>query len=85
MSDEPVQPKTSDYFRQMADRIDHNAEEVFGGAFVIVPPGGHAPLVALDLGSDNLIRFFQLLSSSVKDQMEDIQTAERTKQVTGFR
>lgn len=36
----PVKKKPSDAFRAMADRIDLNAPEVYGGAIVAVPPDG---------------------------------------------
>lgn len=41
MSDEqPAKPLASDYFRKMADAIDHNAgKSGFGGAAVLVIPG----------------------------------------------
>lgn len=38
---------TSAPFKEMAERIDHNADGGFAGAFVIVEPGGEAKQMLL--------------------------------------
>jgi hypothetical protein len=44
----------SDYFRAMAERIEHNAADTFGGACVIVPPEGEPiELLVLDPTADS--------------------------------
>jgi len=40
MNDETQSPSNADYFRKMADRIDHNKDAGFGGACVFIPPQG---------------------------------------------
>lgn len=40
-------------FREMADRIDLNKGQGFGGAFCIVPPGDGTPLTTLILDADS--------------------------------
>jgi hypothetical protein len=46
---ETRQPNAADRFAAMALRIAHNAKETFGGAVVIVPPGGGDPIEILML------------------------------------
>lgn len=56
MTDEIDQRKSvSDRFRRMADRIDHNTSDPFGGAVTIYPPqngGDPIEILLLDLSPD---------------------------------
>ena len=48
----PLNPKTiADAFRAMADKIERNGADSFGGAVVVVPPGGGDPVHILVLDS----------------------------------
>jgi hypothetical protein len=43
----------SDELREMAERIDRNADGSFGGAFVLLPPGGEpVKTLLIDSGKD---------------------------------
>lgn len=55
MNDETQTPSNADYFRKMADRIDHNKDAGFGGACVFIPPQGMGEpieILILDTASD---------------------------------
>lgn len=75
-ANDPAQP-----FRQMADRIAHNAEAAkFGGAVVIVPPeggGDQIEVLFLDQAADAAL-FWSTLKSKVQMVLE--QLADREKQ-----
>lgn len=45
-------------FRTMADKIERNAADTFGGAVVIVPPGGGDPVHLLILDSQQDLAMF---------------------------
>ena len=49
MNDEVAPLKASDRFRKMAERIDLNSDSTFGGAVVVYPPAGGAPIEMLIL------------------------------------
>lgn len=68
----PSAGKHSDTFRSMAERIDRNPSE-FGGACVIVPPGGGDPIefLLVDPKSD-ISQFFGTLKSKIEVMLEEI-------------
>jgi hypothetical protein len=80
MTDEvEKKPATADLFRRMAERIDHNASDGFGGAFLIVPPanGGDAiDTLILDTLQDPA-QFWVLLKSKCDIQIQKIDNAQR--------
>ena len=76
---------TSEPFRQMADRIDHNKDSAFGGAYVIIPPGQDVPTIevlVLDRQEDPT-QFFKLLMEKVKAALDQIEEAQRRGLVYG--
>lgn len=69
MNDVPT-PKISDPFTKMAEMIERNAD-AFGGAFVIVPPDGGAPVKGLMLSSADSVQFWLMLSSQINKSLEE--------------
>lgn len=75
--------KRSAAFRAMAARIDLNAETGFGGACVIIPPGGDAhDMLILDTAESPVI-FWATLKSRVDIALAEIDQAERSG-MSGF-
>ncbi len=74
----------SDPFKDMSDRIDHNATEKFGGAYVIVPPSSpEMPIepievLVLDTSMD-AAQFFMLLQTKIKTVLDRIEQEERRR------
>lgn len=69
-------------FSKMASRIELNKDEGFGGAFVVVPPGGDEskPFDTLILdGTSGPAAFWALLKSKCDMALADIEAAERNK------
>jgi hypothetical protein len=66
----------------MADRLDHNADAKFGGAFVIIPPTGDAQDMLILDNSGNPAIFWATLRSRVDIALQELQDAER--QVSAF-
>lgn len=64
-------------FRAMAERIDHNEDAPFGGAFVIIPPGGDAQDMLLLDNSGNPAIFWSTLQVRVKIALQEIEDSER--------
>lgn len=82
MSDEPPKPPTdADRFANMAKRIEHNTESVFGGAFVICVPGGQVdPLEALILDSKgDAAQFLMVLQAKIQAVLAELQDRERQR------
>jgi len=76
MNDQPV-ARISDPFSQMASRIDRNAEESFGGAFVIVPPAGAGePMSALMLSSTDPVQFYMLLQAQITKTLDELKNPQ---------
>lgn len=75
MNDESPKPKLSDPFTKMAERIDKNEGEPFGGAFVIVPPtGAGEPMSALTFNSGtDLAQFWMQLQGMINTALANIQ------------
>jgi hypothetical protein len=78
-------PSNADRFRKMAERIEHNTDSTFGGAFVICVPGGIVePMESLILDSKgDAVQFLNLLQFKIQSLLEDIKEQERKR--TGFR
>lgn len=57
----------ADKFREMADKIDKNADEPFGGAIVIVPPNSEQPIDLLMLDSRQDVMHFWTQVKTVVD------------------
>lgn len=76
MNDEQT-PTSADRFRKMADRIDLNREDGFGGACVIIPPAGTGAnpieiLIVLPAGGvGDLVQFFSMVSSRVEREINE--------------
>lgn len=65
-------------FRNMSQRIEHNEQGGFGGAFVIVPPDGAAPMETLILdATSDAAQFFMLLQARITTRLKEIEEAER--------
>jgi hypothetical protein len=63
-------------FRQMADRIEKNADEEFSGAFLVVPPGDCEPLDGLSVSSKpNIPAFFSNLRGMVEIAIAEVTDA----------
>lgn len=72
-------------FTDMAARIDLNAEQGFGGAFVIVPPGEEPkPRVLLMLdNAGNPAMFWAALQTTAQIALQDLQNEDQ-QQAGGF-
>jgi hypothetical protein len=66
-------------FTDMAARIDLNAEQGFGGAFVIVPPGEEAkPRVLLMLdNAENPAMFWSALQTTCQLALQELANEEQ--------
>lgn len=78
MNDEVPKAKLSEPFTKMAERIDKNEGESFGGAFVILPPAGAGEvMVSLTLNSGtDLAQFWMQLQGMINAALADIQTKQ---------
>lgn len=75
MSDETL--SIPDRFRRMAADIERNPE-AFGGAYVIIPPLGLAPIDVLILDrQENPAQFYMLLSAKIQQALKDVEDMER--------
>ena len=89
MPDETQTTSNSDRFRKMADRIDLNKDDGFGGACVIVPPNGTGAnpieiLIVLPAGGvGDLVQFFSMVSSRVQREVDEASTANQIAQGFG--
>lgn len=78
MNGEPLienqQPKHSTAFTAMAERVERNLAE-FGGACVIVPPGGGTPIefLLIDPKSD-IAQFYGALKTKIDMQLEELRS-----------
>ena len=72
-------------FGQMQDRILHNKNEPFGGAFVLTPPGDDPVIVqslALNDASPGL--FWATIKTIVQQQIDQVDELERRTGQGGF-
>jgi hypothetical protein len=72
-------------FRKMADRIDHNADAVFAGAAVIVPPaeGGEAVEMLILDSSQSAAQFWGNLQAKCQIELAGIDEKKRNTQAFG--
>lgn len=89
MSDE-TQPSNADRFRKMAERIDNNREDGFGGACVIMPPaGGGDPIEILIVvppgGFSDLVQFYSMVSSRIQRSLDEVNATVAMQQGFGRR
>jgi len=84
MTDETPQAKI---FRRMAARLDHNADAVFAGAAVIVPPaeGGEAVEILILDSSLSAVQFWGNLSAKCKIALDELENKARNTQAFGRR
>jgi hypothetical protein len=66
----PLAPTPADEFRSLADKIERNRPEDFGGAFLIIPPEGD-PVSGILVGSVDLVTFWSLLKSKMDNAIAD--------------
>lgn len=78
MMDTPAEQTAADRFRQMAERIDHNAASAFGGAYVIIPPrSAFTPwdVLVLDTQEDPA-QFLMVLQAKISAALDEIRQKE---------
>lgn len=76
MSDDQGPPKVDHAapFAAMVERIRKNADEKFGGSFVIVPPeGAGEPMELLALTTTDPSDFWLMLNAQIKKALEELQ------------
>lgn len=76
----------ADRFRKMADRIERNADEPFGGVMLVIPPGDEPSvieLLKLDPTPD-ATSFWAELKGRCDEAVHDLSSAARNSQA-GFR
>jgi hypothetical protein len=84
MSDDTT-PTIAAAFRQMADEIERNQPERFGGAFVIVSPTGEVKDLLLLNRQQDLGMFWGNLKSTAEIAIAEIVEAERNSNTFGRR
>lgn len=83
MTDETPQ---ATIFRRMAARLDHNADAVFAGAAVIVPPGvdgGDAVEILILDASQSAVQFWSNLEIKCTMELSRLKNADRATQAFG--
>ena len=60
----PLTAMPADRYREMAEKIERNKPEDFGGAFLIIPPDGD-PISGILVGSVDLLTFWSLIKSKL--------------------
>ena len=77
-SDEP--------FTKMAERIKHNVDATFGGAVVIVPPGGTDPIELLMLDAQgDAGQFWGTIKTRIQLAVDKLDEQQRVAQGFGRR
>lgn len=72
--------KLAERFRAMADRIERNPSE-FGGACVIIPPGGGEGIEFLLIDSKgDIAQFYGAVMTKVQVVMEEMKDQQRSLQ-----
>lgn len=88
MNDEsPKSPSAADRFRKMAERLDHNAADGFGGCFLIVPPtdgGDVIETLILDSRQDPT-QYWILLKSKCEIEIARLDQSNRSQNAFGRR
>lgn len=83
MNDEPPkQPSAADRFRKMAERLDHNAADGFGGCFLIIPPvdGGEVIDTLILDTRQSAVQFWVLLKTKCEDEIIRLDAGGRAQQ-----
>jgi len=85
MADEPVPDPSEDraqLFENMAAQVRLNKDATFGGAFLMVPPGGAEPFSSLMLNQEQPAIFWSAIQTLSKVALDEL---ERTQRQGGFR
>jgi hypothetical protein len=84
LTDETLQAKI---FRRMAARLDHNADAVFAGAAVIVPPaeGGEAVEMLILDSSQSAAQFWGSVKTKCELELSKLDERNRNTQAFGRR
>lgn len=76
---------SSALLRALADRIDLNKDYQFGGAFILIPPGGMEPIEGLIIGQPDLAMFWSMVKGKIDVALAELQNAEEVRrQAQGF-
>lgn len=70
----------AEHFRELAEKIERNKPEDFGGAFLIIPPDGD-PISGILVGSVDLLTYWSLIKSKLDlaiSSADDKQRVNRT-------
>lgn len=79
-------PDFSSAFDKMAERIRHNKDAAFGGACVIIPPTGGAPLEVLILDStSDLAQFYSTIATRLQIALETLKEQNAAASAFGRR
>ena len=77
---------TSDAFTKMAERIQHNADAHFGGACVLVPPGGGKALELLMLdAAEDEGQFWATILTRIQTAIHDSDQKKQVSRTFGVR
>jgi len=69
--------KIAERFKAMADRIERNPQE-FGGAVVIVPPGGGEPIEFLLIDAKGDVgQFFGSIKAKLEVYLEELRSVQQ--------
>lgn len=80
MSDAPEKPDMAEPFTRMANKVRHNVDNGFAGAFVIVPPTGD-PIEVLILEVDaNEAVIWGQIKARIEMKLADLEDAQRRGQ-----
>ncbi len=89
MNDLVETPKNeaAERFRAMAAMIELNADVVFGGAVVIIPPNeGGAPIEILTLDNQaDVVQFYATIQARITRNVSELEAKSRTNQAFGRR
>ena len=75
----------SEPFTKMATRITHNEGDGFGGAAVIVAPGGEKIEFVMLSDAYNVAQFYSSVMSLIQLQLQKIEEKERVASTFGRR
>lgn len=77
---ERIDRKYGDHFRAMAERIERNPQE-FGGAVVIVPPGGGEPIEFLLIDTKGDVgQFLGTVKAKLEVYVEGLRSQQQGQQ-----
>lgn len=82
-----VENAAADNFQAMADRIRHNADQKFGGAFVVVPPDGQGDTLEVLILDTKMepAQFWSTLKTKCDMALSELDTRARTVGAYGRR